>query len=144
MAFSRPEYWSGLPYSPPGDLSKPEIEPAPLASPALAADSLPLAPPVIQLLSCVQLCNPMDCSLLKLMPTELVMPSNHLVLCCLILLPSVFPSIRVIYNKSALCIRWSKYWSFSFSPSNEYPGLISFRIDWFDLFAVQGTVKSLL
>ena len=71
------------------------------------------------------------------------MPSNHLVLCCLILLPSVFPSIRVIYNKSALCIRWSKYWSFSFSPSNEYPGLISFRIDWFDLLAVQGTLKSL-
>ena len=77
------------------------------------------------------------------MTIELVMPSNHLVLCCLLLLPSVFPSTRVIYNKSALCIRWSKYWSFSFSPSNEYPGLISFRIDWFDLLAVQGTLKSL-
>ena len=108
------------------------------------ADSLPLAPPVVQLLSCVQLCNPMDCSLLKLMPTELVMPSNHLVLCCPILLPSVFPSIRVINNKSALCIRWPKYWSFSFSPSNEYSGLVSFRMDQFDLLEVQGTLKSLL
>ena len=75
------------------------------------------------------------------------MPSNHLVLCCpLLLLPSIFPSIRVFSNESALHIRWPKYWSFSFSirPSNEYSGLISFRIDWFDLFAVQGTVQSLL
>ena len=75
------------------------------------------------------------------------MPSNHLILCCpLLLLPSIFPSIRVFSNESALCIRWPKYWSFSFSisPSNEYSGLISFRMDWLDLLAVQGTLKSLL
>ena len=86
-------------------------------------------------------------SLLKLMSVVLVMPSKHLILCHpLLLLPSVFPSIRVFSNKSALCIRWPKYWSFSFSisPSNEYSGLISFRIDWFDLFAVQRTLKGLL
>ena len=74
------------------------------------------------------------------------MPSNHLILCCpLVLLPSIFPSIRVFSNESALHIRWPKYWSFSFiSPSNEYPGLISFRMDWLDLLAVQGTLKCLL
>ena len=86
-------------------------------------------------------------SLLKLMSTESVMPSNHLILCCpLLLLPSIFPSIRVFSNVSVLCIRWSKYWSFSFSfkPFNEYSGLISIRIDWFDLLTAQGTLKSLL
>ena len=86
-------------------------------------------------------------SLLKLMSTELVMPSNHLILCHPLLpLPSIFPSIRVFSNESAPPIRWPKYWSFSFSISlsNEYSGLISFRIDWFDLLAVQGTLKSLL
>ena len=86
-------------------------------------------------------------SLLKLMSIELVMPSNHLLLCHpLLLLPSVFPSIRVFSNESVLCIRWPKYWSFSFSisPSNEYSGLISFRIDWLDLLAVQETLKSIL
>ena len=86
-------------------------------------------------------------SLLKLMSIESVMPSNHLILCRpLLLLPSIFPSIRVFSDESALRIRWPKYWSFSFSisPSNEYSGLISFRIDWFDLLAVQGTLKSLL
>ena len=75
------------------------------------------------------------------------MPSNHLILCCpLLLLPSIFPNIRVFSNESALCIRWPKYWSFSFniSPSNEHPGLISFRMDWLDFLAVQGTLKSLL
>ena len=85
-------------------------------------------------------------TLLKLMSTESMMPSNHLILCRpLLLLPSVFPSIRVFSNESALHIRWPKYWSFSFSisSSNEYSGLISFRIDWFDLLAVQGTLKSL-
>ena len=84
-------------------------------------------------------------SLLRLMSIESVMPSNHLILCHpLLLLPSVFPSIRVFSNQSALRIRWPEYWSFSFSisPSNEYLGLISFRIDWFDLLAVQGTLKS--
>ena len=86
-------------------------------------------------------------SLLKLMSAELVMPSNHLILCLpLLLLPSIFPSIRVFSNESVLHIRWPKYWSFSFSisPSNEYSGLISFRMDWLYLLAVQGTLKSLI
>ena len=109
--------------------------------------------------SCPTLCDPMDCStpglpvhhqlqsLLKLMFIELVMPSNHLILCHpLLLLPSIFPTVRVCPNESALRIRWPKYWSFSFniSPSNEYSGLISLRTDWLDLLAVQGTLKSLL
>ena len=104
------------------------------------------------------LCNPMDCStqaslsitnswsLLKLMSIESVMPSNYLILCCpLLLLPPIFPSIRVFSNESVLCIRWPKYWRFSFniSPFNKYSGLISFRMDWLDLLAVQGTLKSL-
>ena len=87
----------------------------------------------------------MDMSLSKLW--ELMMPSNHLILCHpLLLLPSIFPSIRVFSNESVLCIRWPKYWSFSFSisPSDEYSGLISFRMDWLDLLAVQGTLKSFL
>ena len=86
-------------------------------------------------------------SLLRLMSIESVMPSNHLIFCCPLLLPpSIFPSIRVFSNESVLRIRWPKYWSFSFniSPSNEYSGLISFRMDWLDLLAVQGTLKSLL
>ena len=85
-------------------------------------------------------------SLLKLMSIESVMPS-HLILCCpFLLLPSIFPSIRAFFNESALCIKWPKHWSFSFSISlsNKYLGLISFRIDWLDLLAVQGTLKSLL
>ena len=107
--------------------------------------------------SCPTLCHPVDCSpslsfsiswsLLKLMSIESVMPSNHLILCHpLLLLPSISPSIRVFSNESALRIRWPKYWSFSFSicPSNKYSGLISFRMDWLDLLAVQGTLKSLL
>ena len=110
--------------------------------------------------SCPTLCDPMDgstpglpvhhklpLSLLKLMPIESVMPSSHLILCCpLLLLPSIFPSIRVFSSESALRIRWPKYWSFSFSisPSNEHSGLISFRMDWLDLLTVQGTLKSLL
>ena len=82
----------------------------------------------------------------KLMSIESVMPSNHLILCRPLLMPSIFPSIGVFSNESALSIRWSKYWSFGFnmSPSNEHPGLISFRMDWLDLLAVQGTLKSLL
>ena len=86
-------------------------------------------------------------SLLKLMSIESVMPSHHLILCHpLLLLPSIFPSIRVFPNELVLCSRWPKYHSFSFSisPSNEYSGLISFRMDWLDLFAAQGTLKSLL
>ena len=109
--------------------------------------------------SCPTLCDPMDCStpglpvhhqsqsLLKLMSMESVMPSSHLILCRpLLLLPPIPPSIRVFSNESALPIRWPKDWSFSFniSPSNEHRGLISFRMDWLDLFAVQGTLKSLL
>ena len=103
---------------------------------------------------CPTLYDPMDCStpgssvswsFLKLMPIELVMLSNHLILCHLILLlPSIFHSIRVFSNELALHIRWPKYWNFSISPSNEYSVLISFRMDWFDLLAVQGTLKSLL
>ena len=86
-------------------------------------------------------------SLPKLMSIESVMPSNHIILCCpLLLLPSIFPSIRVFSNELTLHIMWPKYWSFSFSvsPSNEYSGLISFRIDWFDLLALQGTLKHFL
>ena len=130
---------------------------------------LPIAPPSVQFScsitlpsvqfslvaqSCPTLCDPMDCSthqaslsitnsqsLLKLMTIESVMPSNHLILC-----RSIFPSIRVFSNESVLCIRRPKYWSFNFSisPSSEYSGLISFRMDWLDLLVVQGTLKSLL
>ena len=111
---------------------------------------------VVLSLSHVPLCGPMNCSmqaslsftisrsLLKLMSSESVMPSNHLILCLPpLLLPSIFPSIRVFSNKLLLHIRWPKYWSVSISPSSEYSGLISFKIDWFDLLAVQGTLKSL-
>ena len=109
--------------------------------------------------SCPTLCDPMNCSkpglpvmtstrsLLKLMSIESVLPSNNLVLCHpLLILPSIFPSISIFSNESVLCIRWPKYWSFSFniSPTNEYSGLISFRMDWLNLLAVQGTLKSLL
>ena len=103
--------------------------------------------------SCPTLCDSMDCNTPgfpvhdQFMSIESVMPFNHLILCCpLLLLTSIFPSIRVPSDESALCIRWPKYWSFSFniSPSNEYSGLISFRMDWQDLRAVQETLKSLL
>ena len=106
--------------------------------------------------TCLTLCNPTEFStpgspvlhylLLRFMSIESVMLSNFLILCCPLLLPSSFPNIRVFPNESALCIRWPKYWSFSFSisPSNKYSGLISFRMDWLDLLAVQGTLKSLL
>ena len=110
----------------------------------------------VQSLSCVQLfatsrTAPLQAtlsitnsqSLLTLMSIKLVMPSNHIILCHpLLLLPSIFPSIRVLSSESVLHIRWPKYWSFSINPANEYSGLISFRIDWFDLLAVQGTLKS--
>ena len=108
---------------------------------------------------CLTLCDPMDCSMqglpihhqlpevLKLMSIESVMPSNHLIFCRpLLLLPSIFPSIRIFSRESVLCIKWPKYWSFSFnfSPSNECSGLISFRMGWLNLLAVQVTLKSLL
>ena len=105
--------------------------------------------------SCLTLCNPINCStpgfpvlhyLLEFTQThsiESVMPSNPLILCHpLLLLPSIFPSIRVFSNELALCIRWPEYWNFRLSPSSDYSGLISFRMDWFDLLAVQGTLKN--
>jgi len=125
----------------------------------LLAISLSVTLFVVQSLSCVQLFVTLwtaahqaslsitiSLRLSKLMSIELVMPSNHLILCHPLLLPSIFPSIRVFSNESALCIRWPNYLSFSFSisPSNEYLRLISFRIDWLGLLAVQGTLKSLL
>ena len=164
MGFPRQEDCSGLPFPFPGDLPNPGIE---LRFPALQADSLLPEPPgkppsrefssVTQ--SCLTLWDPWTAarqaslsitnsrSLLKFMSIESVTPSNHLILCCpLLLLPSIFPSIRVFSSESALHIRWPKYWTFSFSisRSNEYSGLISFRMDWLDLLAVQGTPKSLL
>ena len=107
--------------------------------------------------SCLTLCGPVDCSmpglpvhhqipeLTQTLSIESVMPSNNLIFCCPPLPPSIFPRIRVFSNESALGIRWPKYWSFSFNiiPSNEHPGLISFSMDWLDLLAVQGTLKSL-
>ena len=167
MGFPRQTYWNGLLFPSPGDLPDPGIKPT---SPALQADSLPLSHQgnpfwhlSVQLLSHVQLLSDMkgawtaahqaslsitnSQSLPKLMSIELVMPSNHLILCHPhLLLPSIFPSIKVFSNESVLLIRWTKYWSFSFSisPFNEFSGPISFRIDWFDLLAVQGTLKSLL
>ena len=153
----------------PGDLPDPEIKPVSLMSPALAGGffttSTTWEAPFshfssVQLLNRVRLfVTPWTVarqaslsitnsrSLLKLMSIESVMPSNHLILCCPLLLPpSIFPSIRVFSNESPFHIRWPKYWSFSFSisPSNEYSGLIPFRMDWLDLLAVQGTLKSLL
>ena len=170
MGFSRQEYFSGLPCPPSGDLPNPGIEPVSLMSPTLAggffttsatweAPSSQIQFSSVQLFSRVWLlATPWTAacqaslsitnswSLPKLMSIELVIPSNQIILCCPFLLPpTIFPSIRVFSNESALCIRWPKYWSFSLniSPSNEYPGLISFRMDWLDLLAVQGTLKSL-
>ena len=168
MGFSRQEYWSRLPFPSPGDLPNPGIEPR---SPTLQADALtselpgkPLcnlpfsdsvqSPSRVWLFvtawnaarqASLSIAN--SRSLLKSMLFESVMPSNHLILCRpILLLPSVFPSIRVFSNESALHIRWPKYWSFNFNISlfNEYSGLISFRMDSLDLLAVQRTLKSLL
>ena len=143
--------WVAIPFS--QDSSSPEINPG---SPALQADSSLSEPSwwwCSVTKSCPTFCLPVnysmpDFSVLHSFPefaqTHVMMPSSHLILCHpLLLLPSVFASIRVFSKESALCIRQSKYWSFSISPSNEYSGLISFRIDWFDL-VVQGTLKSLL
>ena len=131
----------------------------PLSGSSRARVPQPESPSCLVPKLCPTLCNPVVCStpgssvlhdshsLLKFTSIELVMLSNHLILCRpLLLLPSVFPSIRVFSNEPALLIRWPKYWSFSFSvsPSSECSGLISFRTDWFDLLAVQGTLKSLL
>ena len=167
IGFPRQEYWSGLPFPFLGNLPNPGIELLPIA---LQADSLlsewsgkaRLYREIssVQLLRCVWLfATPWNAalqaslsitnswSLFKLMSIESVMPSNHLVLChSLLLLPSIFPSIRVFSNDSVRHIRCPKYWSFSFSisPSNEYSRFISFGMDWLDLLAVQGTLKSLL
>ena len=142
MGFSRQEYWSGVPL------------------PSLLCMLELIYFVVVQLLICVwffvtpwivvhqaSFSFTISWNLLKLMSIELVMPSNRLVLCCsLLFLPPIPPSIRIFYNDSVLHIRWPKYWSFSFSisSSNEYSGLISFRIDWFDLLSVQGTLKNIL
>ena len=167
MGFSRQEYCSGLPFPAPGDLSDPRIEPV---SPTLAGRFFTAEPPgkPIPNASSVQLScsvmsrsvvSPMDSSmpglpvhyhlpeLVKPMSTESMMPSNHLILChSFLLLLLIFPSIKIFSSETVLRIRWPKYWSFSFSisPPNEYSGLISFRMDWLDLFAVQVTLKSLL
>ena len=161
MEFSRQEYWSGLPFPSPGDLPHLGIKPC---SSAFQADSLlselPGKPSSVQFsysavsdsatpwtIACqASLSITNSKSLLKPMSIESVMPSNHLNLCCPLLLPSTFPRIRVFSNESVLHIRRPKYWSFSFgiSHSNKYSGLISFRMDWFDLLAVQGTLKSFL
>ena len=177
MVFSRQEYWSGLPFPSPGVLPNPGTENISPALASRFFTSQPWEKPYaykkctlklfkfyqispVQSLSQVQLfvtpgtavrqasLSITNCrSLPKPMAIELVMPSNHVILCCPLLLPpSIFPSIRVFSNEPAHCIRYPNYWSFSFniSPSNEHPGLISFRMDWLDLLAVQGTIKSLL
>ena len=166
MGFHRQEHWNVYPFPSPGYLSDPGMEPG---SPALQEDSFSSEWPgkpnyshqfsSVQSLSHVRLfatpwttaCQASlsvtnSWSLLKLTSVELVIPSSHLILCHpLLLLPPIPPSIRVFSNESTLNIRWPKYWSFSFSisPSSEHPGLISFRMDWLDLLAVQGTLKSL-
>ena len=158
--FSRQVYWSGLPFK--GIFMTPEIKPTPLTSSALAGRFFTTSAAIqfssFQSLSCVWLFETSQTverqaflsttnswSLLKLMSVKSVMPSNHLILCHpLLLLPSIFPNI--FSSELAFRIKWPKYWSFSFSicPSNEYSGLISFRVVWFDLLAVQGTLRSLL
>ena len=160
MGFSRQGYWNGLPWTP-GDLSDTGIKSASFTSPALAgrilATSTTWETPILVFSSVQPLSHVLffatpwtaafqaslsitnSQSLLTLMSLELVMPSNHLTLCHpLLLLPSIFPRIRGISNESVVHIRWPKYWSFSFniSPSNEYPGLIFFKMDWLNLFAV--------
>ena len=152
MGFSRQEYWSGQPCTPPGDLSNLGIKPTSVMSPALAGGFLPGALPVQFSRSVVSdsatpwiaarqasLSITNSQSSLKLTSMESVMPSSHLILCCLLLfLPRIPPSIRVFSNESNLHMRCPKYWSFSFniSPFNEHPGRISFRMDWLDLLAV--------
>ena len=169
MGFSRQEYWSGLPFPSAGDLPNLGIEPRSPALQADALTSEPPGKPYrfflkshpqfnsVQLLSCVQIfatpwipaCQASlsitnSQNLLKLMSIKSMMPSSHLILCRpLLLLPPIPPSIRVFSNESNLRMGWPKYWSYSLSvsPSNEQPELISFRMDWLDLLAVQGTLK---
>ena len=155
MGFSKQKYWSRLLCLLPGDLPNPRIDPTFLKPPALIGRFFPL---VLTGFWCCSVCQStpwtaalqaslsftVSWSLLKLMSIESVMPSNHPIVCHpLLLLPSIFPSTSVFSSELALCIRWPKYWSFSFSisSSNEYSGLISFGIGWFDLLAVQGTLQ---
>ena len=160
IRLSRQEYSSGLLCPSPGDLPDPGIEPESLMYPALACGFFTAQFSSVQFSSIsrvrffvtpwttahqVSLSITNSRSLLKLKSIASVMPSNHLILCRPLLLPpSIFPSIRVFSNESVLHIRWPKYWSYSISSSSEYSGLISFRMDWLDLLAVQGTLKSLL
>ena len=159
MGFPRQEYWNGFPFPPSGDLPDPGIKPTSLVSHALAGGFFTTSTTWVQF-SCsvmsdfvtpwtaarqASLSITNSQSSPRLMSIESVMPSSHLILCRpLLLLPSILPSIKVFSDESVLCIRWP--WSFSYSicPSKKYSGLISFRIDWFDLLAVQGTLKSLL
>ena len=157
MGFPKQECWGGLPFASSGDLLDLWIEPASLALAGRFFTTEPPGKPIflfinsVQSLSCQTLCDPMDCSTLGLpvhhQLLELTQTHVHWVSdaiqpfhpCHHLLLPSsIFPSIRVFPNELALCIRWPKYWSFSISPTNEYSGLISFRMDWLDLLAVQG------
>ena len=148
LEFSRQEHWSGLPLpSPQWSLGKHFISLLFQFSSVQSLSRVRLFPTPWTAACQASLSITNSQSLLKLMSTESVMPSNHLILCRpLLLLPSIFPSFRVFSNESALRIRWPKYWSFSFnmSPSNKQPGLISFRMDWLDLLAVQETLKGLL
>jgi len=147
LGFSRQEQWSGLPF--PFVLISLPFSPNRLSLPVSSVQSLSrvqlfATPWTVARQASLSIAN--SWSLLKLMSIESVMPSSHLILChSLFLLPSIFPSIRVFSSESVLCNKWPKYWSFSFniSPSNEYSGLISFRLDW-DLLAVQEILKSLL
>ena len=155
MGLSRQESWSALSFTSPGDLLDPGIK---SLSSALSGGFFTTKPFSSVAQSCLTLCDPMDCStpgfsitnswsLLKLMSIKSVMPSNRLIFCHPLLFPpSIFPSIRIFSNESVLPIRWPEDWNFSFSisSSNEYLGLISLKIDWFDLLVVQGTLKSLL
>ena len=161
MKFSRQESWSKLPYPSPEYILNPRSKPVSLTSPVLVGGFFTTSATncSIQSLSCVRLSvTPWTAthqtslsitnsqSLLKLMSIVSVMPSSHLILSRPLLLPPILASIRVFSKESALRISWPKYWSFSFSisPSNEYAGLISFKMDWLDFLAVQGTLKSLL
>ena len=170
MGFPRQEYWSGFPRPPTGDFPDTGIKPTSSASPSLQAyfiycwatgeaHTCMYVSPVLSLSHVRLFATPWivarQASLsitnswtsLRLTSIKSVMPSSHLILCRpLLLLPPIPPSIRVFSNESTLCMRWPKYWSFSFSiiPSKEIPGLISFRMDWMDLLAVPGTLKSLL
>ena len=150
MGFSRQEYWSGVPLPSPIHIhtSPLFLDFLPISvqfSHSVMSDSLQPHESQHTRPPCPSP-TPNSWSPPKPMSIKSVMPSSHLILCRpLLLLPPILPSIRVFPNESALCIRWPKYWSFSFniSPSNEHPGLISFRMDWLDLLAVQGTLKSL-